>query len=137
MASHENYDHNAKRQQFGELFRKQREQEQINRMNDRAAFLEATGGNSITAGNEPLLTGRARLGSREGPRVIDMAKLPDDPDCLRVSIGEVLFRSSPIRCYVRYRGDAARVLALLRASVVAMEGMVEAEEAKTEHKEGS
>lgn len=102
MQTHPNPDH--ERRTLSDL-REQlyRPSPQMDRRERRARAMEASGDrNAITAGEpgEPVLMQAERFG-------VEIARRPEDPDCLRISVGEVrdgsgtrylVFRGAPERC---------------------------------------
>lgn len=117
MASHENFDHEQQdklRRIFEEGERTKRDTrrpEFYRRLEERAAELSATGGNSITADGPSITEWRA-------PNGVAVAQLsPDEQDILRISVGGLIHAGQ----YCRFRGDRAKCIHVLRLALAALE----------------
>lgn len=92
--------------------------EQIRNLERRAREMVERGQSRITAGGpgEELLLSVAVYG-------VHVTRLPDDPDCLRISLGEVLDEDA-VR-YLSFRGDPGKCLDLLERATNAMRSVVQ------------
>lgn len=91
----------------------------LSRLEERAARMTAAGESRVTAGapGEPVLAAWRHAG-------IVVRQMPDDPDALRVSVGQVLGggpESEDDDAYCVFRGRYEEVRTLLRRALVALE----------------
>ena len=85
----------------------------VERLRKRAAEMNKTGGASITAGRP----GEQALAEEEVGQFM-IRKLPDDKDCLRISIGEPAVVK--LGAYLVYRGHTEDVIGLLERALCAI-----------------
>lgn len=118
MQSHDDNDAgspilNAALRGFAEA--REKTQDRFDQLRARADKMTEEGTNRITAGAPGESADNATV---DGFGTI--SKLPDDPLCLRISIGELTMQVEP-RCYLTFRGDARAVADLLRRAAAALD----------------
>ena len=91
--------------------------EKLDRLEHKAVEMTAEGTNQITAGRKDELLYERVVSVSGYTGDFLFRKLTDDPDCIRVSIGQPIPKSLPVAPYVVIRGDVGDAIRVVEGAL--------------------